>query len=241
MKYRNLFFLLTLWEFVIWLAYNGHLLRTRIWILFDKQTIYEDWYLGSAFYNMESYLLVLAITSIFAMEYCLREDGVPVLLRYENRFAFCGRRWRTLAVVSLLYVLVHFSLGYSFSTLLFEQEFTYAEETAMFYVASAPLLFVFFFRVNVIYILLRDFFQKKIFATAGTLGIYITEYFFGYHIWETVWMPCKDIDMGMLAYRGGLWETEFIFAMIRQTGVTMLCMILSIRYFEHKDVMQLEP
>ena len=240
MKYRKLFLLLMAWEGIIWLGYNGHLLRTKVWVLFGKHDIYEGFYIGSSFYNAESYLLVLAITSVLAMEYCLKEESVPVLVRCRNRTAFTGRRWRTLVSASLLYTAIHFAVGYGLSLALFDKVFTGTAQTAWFYVASAPLLFLFFLRANVIYVLLRDFFQKEIFAMAGTLGLYIAEYFIGYYILTGVWMPCKDVDMGRAAYFGSVGAVELLLALVRQCGITAMAIVLSTKYFGRKDVIQLE-
>lgn len=240
MKYRRLFLLLTAWEGIIWLGYNGHLLRTKVWILFGKQEIYEGFYIGSSFYNAESYLLVLAITSVMAMEYCLKEETVPVLVRCRGRMDFVRRRWRTLVSVSLLYVAIHFALGYGLSLVIFDDVFTRTAQTAWFYLASAPLLFLFFLRVNVVYVFLRDFFQKKIFAMAGILALYIAEYFTGYYVLTGVWMPCKDVDMGRAAYFGIVGIVEILLAFVRQGGITVMAAILSSKYFERKDVIQLE-
>ena len=240
MKYRKLFLLLTAWEGIIWLGYNGHLLRTKVWVLFGKQDIYEGFYIGSSFYNAESYLLVLAITSVMAMEYCLKEESVPVLVRCQNRKDFTDRRWRTLVSVSLMYVVIHFAVGYGLSLALFDKVFTGTAQTAWFYVASAPLLFLFFLRANVIYVFLRDFFQKKIFAMAGTLCLYIAEYFIGYYILTGVWMPCKDVDMGRAVYFGSVGAVELLLALVRQGGITAMTAILSAKYFERKDVIRLE-
>ena len=240
MKYRNLFLLLTAWEGLVWLGYNGHLLRTRIWILFDMKTIYEGFYLGGDYYNAGTYLMILAITSVMAVEYCLKEESVLELVRCRSRTDFVSRRWRTLAAVSLLYAAVHFAVGYGLSLALFDKVFTGTAQTTWFYVASAPLLFLFFLRSNVIYVLLRDFFQKKIFAMAGILALYLAEYFSGYYILTGVWMPCKDVDMGRAAYFGSVGAVELLLALVRQCGITVMAVVLSTKYFERKDVIQLE-
>lgn len=240
MKYSKLLPLLLAWEGIIWLAYNGHLLRTQVWMLFDKQKIYEGFYIGSEYYNAGSYLLVLAITSVMAMEYCFKVEGIPSLVRCQTRNKFLYRRWKTIGAVSLLYILIHFTLGYGLSMTLFPESFAQSKRTVLFYVTSAPLLLLFFLRVNVVYVLLRDFFNKKIFAMVGVLGIYISEYFFGYYVLTDVWMPCKDVDMGALAYLGSLGGLEFLFALIRQGGVTLIIALLSLKYFDRKDVIQIE-
>lgn len=240
MKYRNLFLLLTAWEGLVWLGYNGHLLRTRIWILFDVETIYEGFYLGGDYYNAGTYLLILAITSVMAVEYCLKEESVPELVRCRSRTDFVGRRWRTLAAVSLLYAAVHFAMGYGLSRALFDGALTNTRQTAFFYFVSTPLLFCFFLRVNVVYTFLRDLFRKKLFAIAGILALYLAEYFSGYYILTGVWMPCKDVDMGRAAYFGRVGAVELLLALVRQCGITAMAIVLSTKYFERKDVIQLE-
>lgn len=240
MKYSRLFLLLMAWEGSVWLGYNGHLLRTQVWILFEKQTIYEGFYIGSSFYNAESIMLVLAVTSVMAMEYCLKEENVPMLVRCCSRRDFVSRRWKTLTAVSLMYVLIHFVLGWGLSLVLFDEVFTKTRETVAFYMASAPLLFLFFLRGNVVYAFLRDFFQKKIFAMAGILALYIAEYFIGYYMLEGVWLPCKDVDIGRAAYFGYSGSMEIVLALARQAGMTVMTAVLSTKYFERKDVIQLE-
>lgn len=240
MKYSRLFLLLIAWEGIIWLAYNGHLLRFRVWMLFDKQKIYEEFYIGSEYYNAGSYLLVLAITSVMAMEYCLKPESLSTLIRCQTRITFCNRRWKNAMAVSLLYVMIHFALGYELSLVLFPRIFVQSRQTMLFYMISAPLLFLFFLRVNVVYVMLRDFFNKKIFAMTGVLAIYLWEYFFGYYVLTDVWMPSKDVDMGTLAYSDNLGGLEFILALVRQGGVTLIVAFLSLKYFERKDVIQIE-
>lgn len=240
MKYNKVLLLLLAWEGVIWLGYNGHLLRPQVWMLFSKQRIYEGFYIGSEYYNAGSYLLVLAITSVIAMEYCLKAEGILALVRCRSRTTFCSRRSKTLVTVSMLYVLIHFALGYGLSLVLFPGIFVQSKQTALFYGASVLLLFLFFLRVNVVYVLLRDFFNKKIFAMAGILAVYILEYFLGYYVLIDIWMPCKDVDMGRLAYLGSLGGLEFVLVLARQGGVTLLIALLSLKYFDRKDVIQVE-
>lgn len=243
MKYSRLlrlFPLLLAWEGIVWIVCNGHLLREQIWILYDKQQIYEEFYIRSSFYNVGPYMLVLSITSVMAMEYCLREERIPILVRCQSRVAFLRKRWRTITGVSLMYVLLHFTLGYGLSFFLFPEAFVQSRQTGLFYVASAPLLFLFFLRTNVIYVLLRDFFPKKIFAMAGILALCLFAYYVGYFVIADVWMPCKDVDMGLLAYSYNLGCLEFALALVRQSGVTVIIAILSLKYFDRKDVIEIE-
>lgn len=240
MKYSILIPLLLLWEALNWIVYNGHLLRNKVWILFSEQQIYERFYIDSTYFNAEVYLLVFSITSVAAMEFCLKAETISCLVRCTSRDTFVYKRWKTILMVSILYAGIHFALGYGLGNVIFAEVYARSKETLLFYGASAPLLMLFFLRANILYTLIRDIFQKKIHAMAGILALYIAEYFLGYYIFPEVWMPCKDVDMGALAYSGGMGIMDFILALVRQSGFTVFVAVLSLKYFERKDVIQNE-
>ncbi len=240
MKYRKLLIGLVLWEGFVWFGYNGHLFRPQIWVLFDEKTIYEGHYLGGAYFNTGNYMLVLAITSVIAIEYCTKGEGVQMLVRHRSRSDFVCKRLQTLVIVSIMYTIIHFAMGYALSLHIFQAEYVLNERTGLFYAVSAPTLLLFFLRVNIVYILLRDFINRRILAIAGILGISLLELFVGYYVFDDNWFPCKDLDIGALAYLGRLGDIGFALVIIRQVGLTVIAAIISHKWFEHKDVMQIE-
>lgn len=238
MKYHRLFFLLLLCEVINWTAYNWHLFKNRIWILFGEQEIYEMYYIMGDYFDVGTYLLVLSVISVIAMEYCLKTETLPALVRSSSRRAFLYKRWMTVAAVSLLYVLIHLALGYGMGRALFADIFSQSEQTARFYAVSTPLLLLFFLRVNVIYLLMRDVFNKKIYAMAGIVGLALFEYFTGYFVFLQVWMPCRDLELSAAAYMGSPSGAELMLTMLRQIGLTAIIAIISLKYFERKDVIE---
>ena len=240
MKYSRLFSLLLLWEGLNWIAYNGHLLRPKVWVLFAEQQIYEKFYIDGVYFNAEVYLLVFPVASVVVMEYCLKRETIPCLVRSRSRAAFVYERWRTILIACALYAGIHFALGYGLGNMVFAEVYGGSKATLLFYGASAPLLLLFLLRVNLIYTLMRDFFQKKIYAIAGIPALYTAEYFLGYYIFPEVWLPCKDVDMGSLAYFGNMGTGEFIPALIRQVGAAILTAVLALKYFERRDVIENE-
>ena len=72
------------------------------------------------------------------------------------------------------------------------------------------------------------------------IGIYMAQLFLGYYIFDTLWLPCKDLEIGIATYLNITGSIMVFCAICRQLLIAVIIFSISIKQFDNKDVISFE-
>lgn len=224
----------------LWIFYNGHLLKNRVWIIFDEKTIYENLYLGGAYYNAGTYTFIVAGLAILLTEYCLKREHAARIIRFSGRDSYFLKRTAAAAITDLVYMGIYMTIGLIFSLMIFQCSYVLNLRTLLFYAGSLISGTMYLIRTSIVYLLIRDILKRKLLAVILCVFLGILEFFAAFYIFQSYWFPCKDLWLGTAMYQGAAGTVGVIVTMIRQICITLVVFEAGRRMFLHKDVIENE-
>lgn len=211
--------------------------KTEIYTLFPLSG-------GDYFGNLEQ-MLVGTVLIVVTLEYILDRDETIFLLRHPSRSDYLGTQLMTVVATATGITICKFVVGAVFLLGDFGSQLVFTMDTGKFMVTGILLFSMYSIRCGLVYLVIRDLLNKKVVAIGITTLIYFMEFYIHldnllYPLFNAKWMPFLDLSVASDTFAGKLTQLGLLIAVIRQFGLTLICLLIWMRVWKRKDVIGIE-
>lgn len=211
--------------------------KTEIYTLFPIS--------GGDYFGHLEQMLVGTVLIVVTLEYILDRDETIFLIRHPSRSDYLGTQLMTVVAATMGITICKFVVGAVFLLYDFGSQLVFTMDTGKFMVTGILIFSMYSIRCGIVYLVIRDLLNKKVVAMGITTVIYFMEFYIRldnllYPLFNAKWMPFLDLSVASDIFTGKLTGLGLLVAVIRQFGLTLICLLIWLRVWRRKDVIGIE-
>lgn len=197
------------------------------------------------YFGMLEQALISTLIYIVVLEYLLRSEREPLIIRSFSRSAYLRRDMVQLALLAGIMTFIKFAVGWASLLLQLGGEVMFTSRVYAFVLWGTVLFGIYTFRCGIIYLILKSTLNKKNTAMLVTILIYLLSFYacvdrWFYSIIPIKWMPFLDLTLPFEIY-AGISSHLLLFAGIgRQAAITAVYLVILFQCWERKDLFGFE-
>lgn len=197
------------------------------------------------YFGMMEQVLVSTLIYIVALEYLLRAEREPLIIRSASRDAYLRRDMVQLALLAGMMTLIKFAVGWASLYLQLGGEGLFTGRVYEFVLWGTILFGIYTFRCGSLYLIVKSMLNKRNTAMFVTILIYLLSFYacmdqWFYSIVNFKWMPFLDLMLPYGVYAGVSSRALLLAGLGRQTAITAVYLAVLFQYFKRKDLLGFE-
>lgn len=201
--------------------------------------------LQSGYFGMTEQVLISTLIYIVVLEYLLRAEREPLVIRSASRAAYLRRDIGQLALLAGTMIFMKFAVGWASLYLQLGGEALFTSRVYEFVLWGTSLFGIYTFRCGIMYLIFKSTLNRKNVSMLVTILIYLLSFYacvdrWFYSIVNIKWMPFLDLMLPFEIYAGISSHTLLFAGIGRQAAITAIYLIILFQCFKRKDLLGFE-
>ena len=210
----------------------------------ETREILLNMFQGGYFGTLEQ-VLISTLIYIVALEYLLRAEREPLVIRSRSRGAYLRKDMAQLALLAAIMTFIKFAVGWASLLLQIGGEALFTGKVYAFVLWGIILFGIYTFRCGVMYLIFKSTLNKRNTAMLVTILIYLLSFYtcvdrWFYSIIHIKWMPFLDLMLPFEIYAEVSPHTLLFAGMGRQAAITAIYLAILFQCWERKDLFGFE-
>lgn len=197
---------------------------------------------GSGYFGITEYLVIYVIVITLAIEYMTIKEEENLIIRYKSRTRYYIDKLLCCFTNVTFFTMLHSMIMIVFLICSFHDKEIINTKLFKFILLDFLIMTIFYFRVGIVYVIMKDLSNNKLVAIVVTVGIYFAEYnIYRFDIAGTSnALFCSDVTVAFEVVYNGMNLVIAISTVTKEIGMTLILAFIGQMIEKKRDVLCIE-